>query len=121
MRISDWSSDVCSSDLYRAGLEEGVRGLRIAVPENYFYDKVDPAVEKLLRESLEVFRSLGAEIVPVTIPSIELANPAGMIITQAESASFHGQWLRERPQDYGQQTHSRMCAGQQGKEACRER
>src|SRR3546814_13775964 len=62
---------------YRAGLEEGVRGLRIAVPENYFYDKVDPAVEKLLRESLEVFRSLGAEIVPVTIPSIELANPAG--------------------------------------------
>src|SRR3546814_12283168 len=34
-----------------------------------------------------------------------------MIITRAESASFHGRWLRERPQDYGAQTRSRLSAG----------
>src|SRR3546814_17765067 len=34
-----------------------------------------------------------------------------MSSTQAESASFNGQWLRERPQDYGAQTRSRLSAG----------
>ena len=44
------------------------------MPENYFFDPVTPEVRALMDESLTVFHALGAQVVPVTIPSIELAN-----------------------------------------------
>jgi aspartyl-tRNA(Asn)/glutamyl-tRNA(Gln) amidotransferase subunit A len=96
---------------FLVGLEEGARGLRIAVPQNYFYDPVTPAVRRVLDESVEVFRALGAQIVRVTIPSIELANPMVMLIMAVEAAQLHGRWLAERPGDYGAQTRNRLLPG----------
>jgi aspartyl-tRNA(Asn)/glutamyl-tRNA(Gln) amidotransferase subunit A len=83
----------------------------VAVPENYFYDPVTPEVRMLMDQSLAVFRALGAQVVPVTIPSIELANPMVTLIIGAEAAALHGRWLRERAHDYGKQSRSRLLAG----------
>ncbi len=97
---------------YSAGLNKGVKGLRIAVPENYFYDPVDAEVAALARASLKVFEDLGATIVPVVLPKvIELANPLNVLIIAAEGAAFHARWLRERPDDYGPQTLGRLLPG----------
>ena len=97
---------------YLSDLEAGVRGLRIATPENYFYDPVDPEVAALARASLEVFAALGAEIVPVKMPaSIELGNPLTMLILAVEGAAFHGRWLEQRRADYGRQTLGRLLPG----------
>ena len=97
---------------YLSDLEAGVRGLRIATPENYFYDPVDPEVAVLARASLEVFAALGAEIVPVEMPaSIELGNPLTMLILAVEGAAFHGRWLEQRRADYGRQTLGRLLPG----------
>ncbi len=97
---------------YRAELDKGVRGLRVGVPENYFYDPVEAEVAALARASLKVFEELGAEIVPVRLPEvIELANPLNVLIIAAEGAAFHARWLRERPDDYGPQTLGRLLPG----------
>ncbi|MCH6588831.1 MAG: amidase, partial [Proteobacteria bacterium] len=97
---------------YLSDLEAGVRGLRIATPENYFYDPVDAEVAALARASLEVFAALGAEIVPVEMPaSIELGNPLTMLILAVEGAAFHGRWLEQRRADYGRQTLGRLLPG----------
>ncbi len=97
---------------YSAGLAEGVKGLRIAVPENYFYDPVEAEVADLVRASLKVFEDLGAEIVPVRLPDVvELANPLNVLIIGAEGAAYHARWMRERPDDYGPQTLGRLLPG----------
>ena len=97
---------------YLSDLEAGVRGLRIATPENYFYDPVDAEVAALVRASLEVFAALGAEIVPVEMPaSIALGNPLTMLILAVEGAAFHGRWLEQRRADYGRQTLGRLLPG----------
>ena len=97
---------------YLGDLEAGVRGLRIATPENYFYDPVDAEVAALVRASLEVFAALGAEIVPVEMPaSIALGNPLTMLILAVEGAAFHGRWLEQRRADYGRQTLGRLLPG----------
>ena len=89
-----------------------MRGLRIATPENYFYDPVDAEVAALARASLEFFAALGAEIVPVEMPaSIELGNPLTMLILAVEGAAFHGRWLEQRRADYGRQTLGRLLPG----------
>jgi aspartyl-tRNA(Asn)/glutamyl-tRNA(Gln) amidotransferase subunit A len=97
---------------YRAGLNAGVRGLRIALPETYFYDKTEPEVAALARESLAVLEKLGATIVPVRLPEeFALANAMSVMITVTEAAAYHARWLRERPDDYGRQTLGRMLPG----------
>ena len=97
---------------YRAGLNAGVRGLRIALPETYFYDKTDPEVAALARASLDVLEKLGATIVPVRLPEeFALANAMSVMITVTEAAAYHARWLRERPDDYGRQTLGRMLPG----------
>jgi aspartyl-tRNA(Asn)/glutamyl-tRNA(Gln) amidotransferase subunit A len=96
---------------YPALLDQPVKALRIAVPENYFYDPVKPEVRRVVEQTLEVYRRLGAKIVRVTIPSVELANPMVMLIMAVEAASMHARWLKERPQDYGKQTLGRLMPG----------
>ena len=40
---------------YLAGIEDGISGLRIAVPTNHFYDEIDDEVRTRLEESVAVF------------------------------------------------------------------
>jgi aspartyl-tRNA(Asn)/glutamyl-tRNA(Gln) amidotransferase subunit A len=96
---------------YTTDLEAGVRGLRIAVPNNHIYDPVTPEVRRVLEESLDILVRLGAKVVRVNIPSIEIANPLLMVILGVEAAALHAQWLRERPGDYGEQTRGRLIGG----------
>lgn len=96
---------------YFAELESGVAGLKIGVPENYFYDPVGDDVGGILENSLQIYKELGAELVPVTIPGIERANGLTTLIIMAEAALYHQYWLQDRRDDYGPQTLSRLVSG----------
>jgi aspartyl-tRNA(Asn)/glutamyl-tRNA(Gln) amidotransferase subunit A len=96
---------------YRKGLEAGVKGLRIGVPENYFYDPVQPAIANRVRASLEVFRKAGARLVRLKVPEMAYQNPITTLIIAAEGAAIHERWLLQRPNDYGRQTLGRLAAG----------
>src|SRR3546814_16396234 len=64
MRISDWSSDVCSSDLadtdYAAGLAAGVKGVKIAYSPALGYAKVDPEIAAAVDAAAKQMAALGA-------------------------------------------------------------
>jgi aspartyl-tRNA(Asn)/glutamyl-tRNA(Gln) amidotransferase subunit A len=96
---------------YTARIEEGAKGLRVAVPESYFYEHIDSGVEKLVRDSLEVYRRMGAELVPVKTPGAGTANELTALIIAVEAAGAHSRWLRERRGEYGKQTLSRLLTG----------
>lgn len=97
---------------YAAALGQGIKGLRVAVPETYFYEPVEPAVEALVRASLDALTDAGAELVAVQIPkSIADTNFLTSLITATEGASIHQAWLQDRPNDYGNQTRVRMSSG----------
>lgn len=97
---------------YTKALSRGVKGLRVATPENYFFDDVTTEVADLTRRSLDVLAILGAEIVSVRLPeSINSANALNLLIIAVEGAAVHGRWLRERREDYGRLTHDRLLPG----------
>ena len=109
-------ADPASSPLpvpdYMDVLELGVKGLRLGVPETYFYEPVDSEVTALLDASIELYRRLGAQIVPVTIPeSVATTNDLTSLITSTEAAALHQKWIQERPEDYGKQTLGRLIVG----------
>jgi aspartyl-tRNA(Asn)/glutamyl-tRNA(Gln) amidotransferase subunit A len=72
---------------YRGGLEDVVEGLRIGLPEEYFGSGLDPEVAGVIEQAVDEFRSLGAEIVEVSLPNTGLAVPAYYVLAPAEASS----------------------------------
>jgi len=96
---------------YRAEMEKGVKGRTIAIADGWFRDQMSDEVARLLDGAAETYRRLGARIVRVAVPSLDHVNGMGMMITGVEAASYHGTWMRERPQDYSDAVRTRIQQG----------
>ena len=97
---------------YSAGLSGGVRGLRIGVVPGYFFHHVQPPVRDAVQAALAAFESLGAQIVEIEIENIHGNISAQLTIESAEPSTYHQRWLRERPQDYGDDVRALLEVGE---------
>jgi aspartyl-tRNA(Asn)/glutamyl-tRNA(Gln) amidotransferase subunit A len=62
---------------YAAGLGRGIKGLRLGVPANFFFEQADNEVRALVMAGVELLGTLGAEIREVLLPSAEHAQLLG--------------------------------------------
>jgi aspartyl-tRNA(Asn)/glutamyl-tRNA(Gln) amidotransferase subunit A len=92
-------------------IHESVKALRIGRPRQHFYDDCDPEIAAAMEAALEVFRKLGATLVELDLPDLATYNAASGLISAAEAAALHAQWLRTRPQDYSDQVRGRLVQG----------
>jgi aspartyl-tRNA(Asn)/glutamyl-tRNA(Gln) amidotransferase subunit A len=72
---------------YRASLHQGVKGMRLGVPKEYFIAGIDPEVEKAVRDAIDEYRRQGAEIVEVSLPHTQYAVAVYYIIATAECSA----------------------------------
>jgi aspartyl-tRNA(Asn)/glutamyl-tRNA(Gln) amidotransferase subunit A len=105
------SADVPVPD-FSERLHAGVRGLRVGVPREYFFDVVEPDVDRLVRAALRTIEGLGARVEEVSLPRARHAQVAGNVIMSTEAAAWHATWLRERSADYGADVLARIRGGQ---------
>ena len=84
-----------------AALNGGVRGLRIGIDESFIRDHAHPDVLKAVSEALEVLRSEGARVVPVTIPEVEPILEGWFVLCAAETLVAHEATYPSRAADYG--------------------
>jgi aspartyl-tRNA(Asn)/glutamyl-tRNA(Gln) amidotransferase subunit A len=96
---------------HEAALDGNVRKLRIGIPRSYYYDPVTPEIKRHLEDSLDVFRNLGAEVVEVAIPDMDLINSLAHVLMAVEAATIHRRWLETRRDDYADQVRSRIEPG----------
>jgi aspartyl-tRNA(Asn)/glutamyl-tRNA(Gln) amidotransferase subunit A len=93
----------------QADLTGGIRGLRLGVPRRYFFNGLQPDVESAVGRALEVLAELGAEVVDVDWPGVELSNSVTWTIVMAEASAYHRAWFRERPDDYSAETRANLA------------
>jgi aspartyl-tRNA(Asn)/glutamyl-tRNA(Gln) amidotransferase subunit A len=85
---------------YAAALTGDVRGLRIGLPNTYFYDVLDPEVERAIQQAIEVLKGLGAVVKEVAWPALRYTTLAALILVLVEAAAFHEPWLRTQAEAY---------------------
>lgn len=66
---------------------DGVKGLKIGLPKEYFVGGVDPEVEKLVRTAAKKFEGMGAVLSDVSLPHTEYAVPAYYILASSEASA----------------------------------
>ena len=67
--------------------EVSIKGLRIGVPQEYFIAGIQPEVEEKVKQAIAIFESLGAKILPVSLPHTEYALPVYYLIAPAEASA----------------------------------
>jgi aspartyl-tRNA(Asn)/glutamyl-tRNA(Gln) amidotransferase subunit A len=72
---------------YLATLREGVKGMRLGVPKEYFVAGMEPAVEQAIHDAIRLLEQQGASIEEVSLPHSDVALPAYYIIAPAEASS----------------------------------
>ena len=97
---------------YLNGIDKGIKGLKIGIPENYFYDEINSEVERLVQKSLSILEEQGASLIPVKMPnSIAETNALCGLMTTTEGVGLHQDWLKNRWNEYGEQTRNRFAPG----------
>jgi aspartyl-tRNA(Asn)/glutamyl-tRNA(Gln) amidotransferase subunit A len=77
----NWSNVVLSTKTNSA------KGLRVGVPAEYFIDGIDTEVKTAVEASIQKLKSLGAEIVPISLPHTKYAVATYYVVAVSEASS----------------------------------
>ncbi len=74
-------------DNYISKIGQSVKGLKVAVPVEFYADGIDEIVKKNVLKAVDAYKSMGAEIIECNMPSLKYAVPAYYLISSAEASS----------------------------------
>jgi aspartyl-tRNA(Asn)/glutamyl-tRNA(Gln) amidotransferase subunit A len=107
-----YSVDRPTEDFAR-DLDRGVRGTAIGVPTSFFFEHVEREVGARVREAVETFRSLGAEVREVEVPNAWETLHAQRLTLAAEAYAVHEERLKSEPERFDDQGLERLLRGEE--------
>jgi aspartyl-tRNA(Asn)/glutamyl-tRNA(Gln) amidotransferase subunit A len=96
---------------YESAINNGIKGLTIAVPGGTYRELLHPDIAKRLDEAVKTYRALGATIIETMPPDMAVISALMQLVMSVEAATIHRRWLIERPQDYADQVRARIEPG----------
>jgi len=94
-------------------LGKGVKGMKIGLIR-HFYTKdqeADPEMAKSVDDAAALLDELGAEVREIEVDPLPVFGACNRTILLSEAYAIHEQWLKERPQDYGDRGRARILGG----------
>ena len=93
-------------------LGDGIPGVRVGVPRNFYFDDVDPEVRASVLAAAQAFEGLGAELVEVDVPGAEEAQArSAFCVLVADAAALHRARLETAPERFGSEVRRRLELG----------
>ncbi len=104
------SADVPVDD-YLVHLEDGVKGVRVALAVGEYIEASDPDVWAGAQTAAQVFKDLGAQVERVDLSWIADLAQANTRMTRADAAAFHRERLAVHPDWFGADVRQRLEEG----------
>jgi aspartyl-tRNA(Asn)/glutamyl-tRNA(Gln) amidotransferase subunit A len=92
--------------------DENLAGLRVGVPRNHYFERVDPEVETVVRHAIERLESLGARVVDVEVPMTRYLQAIQWGLMVPEATAYHERTLRTVPELYTPDVRVLLEAGE---------
>lgn len=74
-------------DDYTAKLGKSIKGLKIALPKEFFSEGIDKEIRDAVLKAAETYQTMGAQLVECSMPSLKYAVAAYYLIASAEASS----------------------------------
>ncbi|MCY4061275.1 MAG: amidase [Chloroflexi bacterium] len=96
-----------------AELEAGVAGARIGVERDYFfYDGLQEEIRASVEAVIAEYQRLGAEIIEISLPELEITQDALFTIVLAECSTYHRKLIRQHSEKYDPSTRAIVQLGE---------
>ena len=125
------ATNICKSqDDFTGDIGKGIKGMKIGLPKEFFGEGISHDVKTAVFESAERMKNEGAEIVDISMPSIDNALAAYYIISSAEASSnlsrfdgvrygyrtdcfenIHDLYKKSRSEGFGKEVKRRIMLG----------
>jgi aspartyl-tRNA(Asn)/glutamyl-tRNA(Gln) amidotransferase subunit A len=123
------AKDATSTDYKFEEEKTELKGLKIGVPKEYFVKGIDPEVEKIIKNAIKKAEDAGAEIIEISLPSVEFALACYYIIAPCEASAnlarfdgikyglsakadnLLGVYLKSKGQGFGDEVKRRIMIG----------
>lgn len=96
---------------FAALLGQDIAGLRIGVPQEHFYDVIDPEVTTAVQDAAAVLQVLGADVEECSIPALNDSLAISGAILLPEAGEVHRENLILRASDIGDDVRARLEDG----------
>ena len=96
---------------YVAELERPLGLVRVGIPENFYFDRLDPDVATVVENALGILPTLGLKTGPLHVPDPESMVGVSNVLVRCESAAVHARLIRERPAELQPQVLARLEPG----------
>ncbi|MEV6400670.1 amidase [Streptomyces sp. NPDC051907] len=97
---------------YRPPADTDLTGVRVGIPRNYYFERVDPEVEAAVRSAIGQLESLGARLVDVEIPLTRYIQATQWGLMVPEATAYHENTLRAVPDLYQADVRVLLEAGE---------
>ena len=101
-----------SQPTIRLDATDSLSGVRLGVPRAYFFDTLQAEVGAAVDVALGALRDLGADVVEVDWPGVDVSNSATWTIILAEASAYHRRWFRSTPEHYSDETRANLELGE---------
>ncbi|MCC6390973.1 MAG: Asp-tRNA(Asn)/Glu-tRNA(Gln) amidotransferase GatCAB subunit A [Bryobacterales bacterium] len=92
----DHTSSPQPAGRYSPPADAKLNGIRIGIPENFYFERVEPGIVSAVRQTASEAERLGAKLVSVRVPDIAGLNAIGRIILFAEATAAMEPFLHRR-------------------------
>ena len=96
---------------FTGSMDAGIDAVRVGIPDDFFYDVIDPEVSEAICTAAGVLTDLGASVERVSIPALDHSLAISNTILSAEAAEVHATHLREQPDKIGGDVRARLQRG----------
>ena len=89
------TSGIQPGDVLR-DLKAGAKGMRIGIPQDAFFDDLDPEIDSAVRNAANVLKDIGATVTEIAYPEAAIAVDMALVINGVESAVIHEERVKNQ-------------------------
>ncbi len=97
---------------YLSALNRDIGGLRVGVPESFYFERADPEILAVSEAVLRHLEASGAQLRKVCMPSMEHSRTVSLTVQMPEALSYHSRYLEQRGELYGSDFRAGLAVGQ---------
>ena len=92
-------------------LNDGVNGIRIGIPRNFYLENLHPEIEKAFDDAAKTLERLGATLVDIDVPGAAESQRWATIFIFSDACAFHNDRLKQQPDKFSKGVYDRMTSG----------
>lgn len=97
---------------YTRNIGREIKGVKIGIPNEFYYEDLHPEVEKAILKSIKILENQGAEIIDISVPSMDEFSKAQKVILRFEAYAVHKRNLEKYPNSWDDEVKERILTGQ---------